>query len=229
MNDASKPVLLARAVHKGFGEGEARLDVLRGVDFEVAAAERVAILGRSGSGKSTLLHVLAGLDDCDSGEVWVAGEDLSGASVARRAKLRNQHMGFVYQMHHLLPEFTALENVAMPLLLGRADVASARDRAARLLDQVGLSDRLDHRPHELSGGERQRVAVARALAPAPAVVLADEPTGNLDRDNADRVMALIDGLCREEGSSFVIVTHDQTLAERADRIVRIDRGQIVAA
>lgn len=229
MSNSPTAVLAARDVHKSFGEGEAELQVLRGVDFEVAPAERVAILGRSGSGKSTLLHVLAGLDDCDRGEVVVAGQDLTGASVARRAQLRNQHMGFVYQMHHLLPEFTALENVAMPLLLGRSDVRTAEARASDLLEQVGLSPRADHRPHELSGGERQRVALARALAPSPAVVLADEPTGNLDRDNADRVMALIDALCREEGSSFVIVTHDQALAERTDRIVRIERGQIVAA
>lgn len=229
VNVAAETVLEAREVCKGFGEGDARLEVLKGVNFSVAAGERVAILGRSGSGKSTLLHLLAGLDDCDSGSIEIGGRDITRASVAQRAAIRNEMMGFVYQMHHLLPEFTALENVAMPLLLGGSGTAAASERAGELLARVGLADREDHRPHELSGGERQRVALARALAPSPAVVLADEPTGNLDHDNAERVIELIDSLCASAGSAFVIVTHDRSLAERTDRIVQIDRGVIVAA
>ncbi len=224
-----KKVLEARDVCKGFGEGDARLEVLQGVNFSVSAGERVAILGRSGSGKSTLLHLLAGLDDCDSGSIEIGGCDITRASVAQRAAIRNEMMGFVYQMHHLLPEFTALENVAMPLLLGGVNTREAGARAEALLSRVDMADRLDHRPHELSGGERQRVALARALAPTPAVVLADEPTGNLDHDNAERVIELIDSLCASAGSAFVIVTHDSSLAARMDRTVRIDRGVIVAA
>ncbi|MAT83457.1 MAG: lipoprotein-releasing system ATP-binding protein LolD [Gammaproteobacteria bacterium] len=222
----SEPVLIARGLCKSFSQGPDRVDVLRGVDLTVNPGERVAVIGRSGSGKSTLLHLLAGLDDPDSGEVLVGGERMTGASPATRARLRNRLMGFVYQMHHLLPEFSALENAAMPLRLRGVDAATARERARAVLESVGLGERLAHRPMALSGGERQRVAVARALVGAPLVVLADEPTGNLDRDNAEQVFRLMCELSDAEGVGFVIVTHDEGLLDQVHRVVKLVDGRV---
>lgn len=209
---------------KAYRQGNTRIEVLAGAGIEVAAGERLAIVGQSGSGKSTLLHVLAGLLDPDAGSVRVMGEELTGASPARRAALRNAHMGFVYQFHHLLPEFTALENIAMPRLVRGAAMRDVTGDTQALLDSVGLSDRAGHRPHELSGGERQRVAVARALAGKPRVVLADEPTGNLDRRSAERVLQVIEQLVVATGTAFVVVTHDEGLASRVDRTLVLQDG-----
>ena len=222
----SDPVLRAEALCKTFTQGAHRVRVLEGVSLEVGRGERVAIIGRSGSGKSTLLHLLAGLDDPDSGRVWVNGQDLSAASPAARARLRNSYMGFVYQMHHLLPEFSALENVAMPLRLGAMPVRQANAEAQAILEAVGLGHRLQHRPAALSGGERQRVAVARALVGDRLVVLADEPTGNLDRDNAEQVFDLMCRLSDERGVGFVIVTHDDSMLGGVHRVVRLVDGCI---
>jgi lipoprotein-releasing system ATP-binding protein len=219
-------VLVAEGLTKAYRQGGDQVLVLNGINFSVARSERVAIMGRSGAGKSTLLHLLAGLDEPDAGRVLVAGEDLTAAGTARRAALRNAHMGFVYQFHHLLPEFSALENVAMPLRLGGTSNAKASEAAALLLDRVGLADRLAHRPAQLSGGERQRVAVARALVASPKVVLADEPTGNLDRENAEQVFRLICELSDERGTSFVIVTHDATMLEGVHRTLQLVDGVI---
>jgi lipoprotein-releasing system ATP-binding protein len=219
-------VLKAEGLVKTFRQGNDRIAVLRGVDFSVAAGERVAIIGRSGAGKSTLLHLLAGLDEPDAGSVWVAGENLTAADPAGRAAIRNAHMGFVYQFHHLLPEFSAVENVAMPLRLGGATNREANADAARLLERVGMADRLNHRPSALSGGERQRVAVARALIASPAVVLADEPTGNLDRENAEQVFELMCELSDERGIGFVIVTHDAAMLDGVDRVLNLVDGLI---
>jgi lipoprotein-releasing system ATP-binding protein len=210
MNDRA---LHCAGVTKTYVQGSAPIHVLRGVELEVARAERVAILGRSGSGKSTLLHILGGLADGDAGEVWVAGECISRMSSGARARFRNRQLGFVYQLHHLLPEFTALENVAMPLLLGGHRPKDAMARAEEMLDAVGLGDRATHRPNQLSGGERQRVAIARALVARPALVLADEPTGNLDRDSAEGVFQLMVALAEQVGTAFVVVTHDEALAQ----------------
>ena len=217
-------VLAAVGLRKAYLQGSHRVEVLNGVNFTVSSSERVAIIGRSGAGKSTLLHLLAGLDEPDEGEVRVVGESLTAASPARRAELRNAHMGFVYQFHHLLPEFSAQENVAMPLRLGGMPARAAGEEAAALLERVGLGDRLSHRPAELSGGERQRVAVARALVASPEVVLADEPTGNLDRENAEQVFRLMCELSDERGISFVIVTHDTAMLEGVHRILRLVDG-----
>jgi lipoprotein-releasing system ATP-binding protein len=222
----SEPSLSATALSKSFAQGPDRIDVLRGVDITVGAGERVAIIGRSGSGKSTLLHLLAGLDDPDEGSVRIGGEDMTAASSAHRARLRNQYMGFVYQMHHLLPEFSALENVAMPLRLGDLNPAAAAAEARDMLEAVGLGHRLKHRPAALSGGERQRVAVARALVGAPLVVLADEPTGNLDRDTAEQVFDLMCRLSDERGVGFVIVTHDEGLLDDVHRVLQLVDGRI---
>lgn len=219
-------VLKAEGLRKAYRQGSDEITVLRGVDFQVAAGERVAIVGRSGSGKSTLLHLLAGLDEPDEGAVWVAGENLTTAGPAGRAALRNAHMGFVYQFHHLLPEFSAVENVAMPLRLGGMGAGPATEEAAQLLARVGLGKRLTHRPAELSGGERQRVAVARALVATPAVVLADEPTGNLDRENAEQVFGLMCELSDERGIGFVIVTHDAAMLDGVNRVLRLVDGII---
>ncbi|MDE0178838.1 MAG: ABC transporter ATP-binding protein, partial [Gammaproteobacteria bacterium] len=183
--------LVAKGVSKAFAQGGQRLIVLRGIDLSVSPAEWVGVVGRSGAGKSTLLHILAGLTDPDEGSVEVMGQTLTGASPAQRARIRNRRMGFVYQLHHLLPEFSALENVAMPLLLGGTRFPRAAARARELLAAVGLAERFEHRPHQLSGGERQRIAVARSLATEPAIVLADEPTGNLDRESAEGVVAVM--------------------------------------
>ena len=216
--------LCGRNLTKAYFQGSARIEVLAGAEIDVPAGERLAIVGQSGSGKSTLLHILAGLLDPDAGSVKVMGEDLTAANPARRARLRNAHMGFVYQFHHLLPEFTALENVAMPRLVAGAAMREVADETLALLDSVGLSERAGHRPHELSGGERQRVAVARALAGKPRVVLADEPTGNLDRRSARRVLEVIDGLVAATGIALVVVTHDEALAARLDRTLVLSDG-----
>ena len=218
--------LVAQGVSKTFAQGGQRLAVLRQIDLAVAAGEWVGIVGRSGAGKSTLLHILAGLSDPDAGTVTVMGESLTGATTSQRARTRNRRMGFVYQFHHLLPEFSALENVALPLLLGGARFARAAGRARQLLAEVGLAERLEHRPHQLSGGERQRVAVARSLVASPAIVLADEPTGNLDRESAEGVMAVMTDLGRTTGTSFIVVTHDAELAGRCETALVLVDGML---
>jgi lipoprotein-releasing system ATP-binding protein len=222
-------VLTCRNVVRRFAEGDSVLEVLSGVNLTVRAAERLAIVGTSGSGKTTLLQIMGGLDDPSEGEVIVGGHTIANTSEAQKSELRNRYIGFIYQFHHLLPEFSAQENVAMPLLIRGQPKAAALADAAALLERVGLGQRLTHKPGELSGGERQRAAVARALITKPSLVLADEPTGNLDAGNGEHVLQLMLELNRELETSLVIVTHDQTIASRMDRVLVLENGKLVDA
>nr|MBV6630815.1 ATP-binding cassette domain-containing protein [Oceanococcus sp. HetDA_MAG_MS8] len=222
----SEVVLRCAGLSREFVDAGRRLEVLQGVNLELHAGESVAIIGQSGSGKSTLLQLLAGLDKPSAGQVWIQDQELNSLGDAARTRLRNQHLGFVYQFHHLLPEFSALENAAMPLALGGAQWSLARSTAAEVLTAVGLGERLEHRPAELSGGERQRVAVARALVNQPACVLADEPTGNLDQATGHTVFEVLLDLQRRLATALVLVTHDRELAARADRCLELRQGQL---
>lgn len=226
MNNA---VLACQQLSKSYHDGVTTIDVLKRIDLNVNSGEMIAIVGSSGSGKSTLLHLLGGLDQPSAGRVMIAGRDLAAVTEAEKCQLRNTHLGFVYQFHHLLPEFSALENVGMPLLIAGEEPAVIAEKAKDLLVQVGLQDRLNHRLGQLSGGERQRVAIARALVTKPLCVLADEPTGNLDPRNAERVLELFFNLQKQHQTSVIMVTHDPLIASRAERVLRITDGCLVAA
>ena len=226
---SAEPLLVARDLVKSYTTPAGELSVLCGVDLELAVGEMVAIVGASGVGKSTLLHVLGTLDRPDAGTLTVAGENVLALSEARQCAFRNRTLGFVFQFHHLLPEFSALENVSMPLLLARRPMAEARERARQLLEQVGLGARLEHKPGMLSGGEQQRVALARALVSSPRLLLADEPTGDLDRATGARLHELLRSLARALSLSVVVVTHNQELAQQCDRVLRLSGGRLVAA
>lgn len=225
----NRAVLSCRNLGKSYDEGPQSVVVLQDLQLELHPGERVAIVGSSGSGKSTLLNMLGGLDTPSTGSVWLAGEELSALNEKQRGLLRNRALGFVYQFHHLLPEFTALENVCMPLLIGRTSISEARERATTLLERVGLGHRLAHKPSELSGGERQRVAIARALVNKPGLVLLDEPTGNLDHHTAQGIQDLMKELSSASHTAFLVVTHDMALAQQMDRILRLEDGKLVAA
>jgi lipoprotein-releasing system ATP-binding protein len=226
MTEQKQTVLKCQSVVRRFREGDSVLEVLSGVDLTIEPAERVAIIGASGSGKTTLLQIMGGLDDPDEGQVFIDGQLMHGSSEVSKGDLRNRYIGFVYQFHHLLPEFTAQENVAMPLLIRREAKADALRQAKELLERVGLGERLTHKPGELSGGERQRAAVARALITRPQLVLADEPTGNLDAGNGEHVLKLMLELNEELQTSLVIVTHDHSIAERMDRVLVLEDGKL---
>ncbi|MDD9196913.1 lipoprotein-releasing ABC transporter ATP-binding protein LolD [Aliivibrio sp. S3MY1] len=223
----SNPLLVCQGIHKVYQEGTMETEVLKGVDFQINESELVAIVGSSGSGKSTLLHILGALDEPTSGTVHFQQNELTKLSANKQAKIRNQHIGFVYQFHHLLSDFSALENVAMPLLIGGVHKKEAALRATELLEKVGLAHRIEHRPSELSGGERQRVAIARALVNKPALVLADEPTGNLDHKTALDIYNLMRELNQESGTAFLVVTHDNELAAKLDKQLSMQDGRFI--
>ena len=221
-------VIQCQNVGKTYDDGSLKVEVLRNIDFQVASGEGIGIIGASGSGKSTLLHILGGLDKPTGGEVKIQGQGLNSLSQVAIGRLRNRHLGFVYQFHHLLPEFSALENVMMPLLVARKSRAEAQAAAAEILEKVGLGSRMTHRPGELSGGERQRAAIARALVTKPDCLLADEPTGNLDRKNATHALEMMLELKHELGTALIVVTHDEQLAKRFDRVLTMDDGSLRA-
>ena len=224
-----KKIISCQNISKRFKEGKLDVEVLRGITLDIHAGEKIAIVGSSGSGKSTLLHILGGLDLPSEGSVQILGQDIAKLSDAQRGVLRNKSLGFIYQFHHLLPEFTALENIAMPLLIGGAKVAEATDKASEILDKVGLGQRLNHKPGQLSGGERQRAAIARALVTNPQAVLADEPTGNLDHKTAMHIFDLMQGLNQEMQTAFIIVTHDMQLAEKMDKVYNLIDGKFTSS